>query len=57
MENIKIEICEICQKGNEDLYECEKCSQIICSNCQDEYNQFTQIDYNCCKPCAKYSGE
>lgn len=45
-------VCERCEKEATEVYECERCEQMICDNCQAEYNAFTQIDYNCCKSCA-----
>lgn len=45
-------ICEICEKESDDLFACERCDQMICDKCQAVYNQFTQIDFNCCKSCA-----
>ncbi len=45
--------CERCEKDCHEVFECEICSQMICDDCQATYNQFTQIDYNCCKTCAK----
>lgn len=45
-------ICESCFKPVDDLRECERCETMIGDCCQAEYNQFTQIDYNCCKSCG-----
>lgn len=47
------QICERCEKDVDEVFACEHCDQMICENCQADYNQFTQIDYNCCKTCAK----
>lgn len=49
--------CEVCGKESDDLYECEKCLKMICHDCQAAYNQFTQIDFNCCKLCAETNPE
>jgi len=46
-------ICELCEKDVRETYMCEKCERMYCDNCASVYNQFTQIDYNCCKSCAK----
>lgn len=45
-------ICEKCEKDVVEVYECERCNEMFCDTCSAEYNQFTQIDYNCCKSCA-----
>lgn len=47
-------ICEKCEKEVRDVYECERCGSMFCDNCGAVYDQFTQIDFNCCKSCAKY---
>lgn len=43
------ELCHCCGKDSE--YECERCNEPMCSNCHAPYNQFSQIDYNCCVDC------
>lgn len=45
-------ICSVCGGENLELVQCERCHNSHCDNCQAVYNQHTQIDYNCCKPCA-----
>lgn len=45
--------CNVCGKEDEELFECERCNELYCDSCQASYNQFTQIDYNCCKPCSE----
>lgn len=45
--------CKVCKEHSTELYTCERCDELFCSNCQTEYNQFSQIDYNCCKTCAE----
>lgn len=47
--------CESCDKeiSIEEAYPCEKCEKIISHCCQAGYNQFSQIDYNCCQDCAE----
>lgn len=45
-------ICERCEKTVSEVYECEICNMMICDSCTATYNQFTQIDFNCCKSCA-----
>lgn len=49
----KIEHCHICEKSQSDI-RCEHCDQVFCDNCSAGFNQFSSIDYNCCKVCAKY---
>lgn len=43
-------ICELCET-EEGIAECINCEKWYCDNCSAEYNQFSQIDYNCCKEC------
>jgi SAM-dependent methyltransferase len=50
-------LCEQCQKKVTEVYECEKCKEMYCDKCAAEYNQFTQIDYNCCKTCGQRNEE
>lgn len=45
-------ICERCENTVKEVFMCERCESLICDNCAAVYNQFTQIDYNCCKTCA-----
>lgn len=47
--------CEQCEKPSDDLRICEKCEIEFCGDCQAVYNQFSQIDYDCCKDCAENS--
>ncbi len=48
------EKCYLCgNQSDYELYPCERCDEMFCSSCQAEYNQFSQIDYNCCKKCAE----
>jgi protein-arginine kinase activator protein McsA len=56
-EQIKPETCEVCGGKDDYLYECDRCERVMCHDCQTPYNQFTQIDYNCCNDCAKYGHE
>ncbi|EJL66291.1 ASCH domain-containing protein [Flavobacterium sp. CF136] len=46
--------CRCCtnNEADEELHVCERCEQEFCSYCQAPYNQFSQIDYNCCNYCA-----
>ncbi len=46
-------ICEVCEKESKELYQCERCGQMYCDNCGANFDQFSQIDYNCCKKCAE----
>ncbi len=52
-EEIKKPICERCEKLVDEIFPCERCGLRICEKCQATYNQFTQIDYTCCKSCAE----
>jgi len=45
-------VCERCEKSVSELYMCEKCELNICDDCFASYNQFTQIDFDCCRRCA-----
>lgn len=45
-------MCEQCLKITDEINSCERCEIEICHNCQASYNQFTQIDYTCCKSCS-----
>ena len=44
--------CSVCGKKYDDLYSCSRCDELYCDNCHTLYNQFTQIDYNCCRTCG-----
>lgn len=44
--------CERCEKDSDEISMCEKCEMMICRECSATYNQFTQIDYTCCKQCV-----
>lgn len=44
-------------KGTEETFSCEKCGSLMTSDDQADYNQFTQIDFNCCKSCADSGGD
>lgn len=52
-----IKDCERCQKECDEVFECEICETMICADCQAVYNQFSQIDFNCCKSCEEYNSE
>lgn len=45
-------VCEKCGKDVDEVFMCERCEMMICDKCSATYNQFTQIDYNCCKECG-----
>lgn len=49
---VKKPICERCEKDVDEVFMCELCETMICDKCSSTYNQFTQIDFNCCKSCA-----
>jgi hypothetical protein len=44
--------CHIC--GRETDLICEKCDRPYCEDCGAKYDQFTQIDYDCCFMCVNY---
>lgn len=48
-----IEKCHCCNKtsAQEEIFKCERCEHDMCSDCQSPYNQFSQIDFNCCIDC------
>lgn len=50
---VKVTQCEVCEKDVKETYRCERCDRMYCDNCGATYDQFTQIDYNCCKSCAE----
>jgi hypothetical protein len=43
------EVCHICGQPADLI--CAICGEYFCPNCSSHYNQFTQIDYDCCKRC------
>ena len=46
-----LEECHICGKIT-NCNICQICDNYYCDDCASKYNQFTQIDYNCCERCA-----
>jgi hypothetical protein len=44
--------CSVCGKTTNELFPCSICEELYCDNCHAIYNQFTQIDYNCCRTCG-----
>lgn len=46
-------ICKVCKIESEDLLVCRQCEGDFCDDCGAEYNQFTQVDYDCCKECVE----
>lgn len=46
------QVCYIC--GGAADRTCDKCDEYICDDCQAKYNQFTQIDYDCCIKCGDF---
>lgn len=50
-------VCERCEKTVSEVWPCEKCEMMICDKCTASFNQFTQIDYTCCKNCASREEE
>lgn len=46
------EKCHVCGGNDSDLHECERCNELYCESCSSTYDQFSQIDYNCCESCA-----
>ena len=45
--------CHICKSNTSEEYVCEICDEYYCEGCSSTYNQFSQIDYNCCKECQE----
>lgn len=45
-----LDVCHICGQPTEFI--CKVCERPYCENHQANFNQFTQIDYNCCSDCA-----
>lgn len=45
------EVCHIC--GQPASAECEGCGEPYCNDCSSVYDQFSQIDYNCCSKCQQ----
>ncbi len=45
--------CIVCGIEGVELYTCQICEHEYCDKCGAEYNQFTQIDFDCCKPCSE----
>ena len=43
--------CCVCGKDVSGELECKLCEEPYCEDCGATYNQFTQIDFNCCKTC------
>lgn len=44
--------CHICNDIVDEDFVCGICEEYYCEKHSAVYNQFTQIDYNCCKECA-----
>ena len=47
-----IELCHICGRPTSIDFLCELCGDYYCEKCGAKYNQFTQIDFNCCVDCS-----
>lgn len=47
-------VCDRCEKDADEVHACERCDRLICEECQAPYNQFTQIDFTCCKGCGDF---
>ena len=45
--------CHICSGKTDEEWVCEICDEYYCENCSSTYNQFSQIDYNCCRNCQE----
>ena len=45
--------CHICKSNTSEEYVCEICDEYYCEECSSTYNQFSQIDYNCCEYCQE----
>ena len=48
--------CHICKSNTSEEYVCEICDEYYYEECSSTYNQFSQIDYNCCKECQENRG-
>jgi len=46
-----IELCHVCRQPTDLI--CEKCDEPYCENHKAVYDQFNQIDYDCCSECAE----
>jgi hypothetical protein len=46
-------VCERCEKDVQEVFPCERCETMICDSCSATYNQFSQIDFTCCKTCQE----
>lgn len=54
--NPRFECCvcgKTCDVNEGEPLTCTKCGEYYCDACGAEYNQFTQIDYDCCKNCSE----
>jgi hypothetical protein len=51
MEKSENLVCSRCNCDTNELFMCEMCQESVCDKCLASYNQFTQIDFNCCKSC------
>jgi len=46
-----VELCHVCGQPTDLI--CEKCDEPYCEKHKVVYDQFNQIDYDCCSECAK----
>ena len=55
LKQIELKECNTCTNNEKDseLNICERCENLYCEDCSSTYNQFSQIDYNCCSACAE----
>lgn len=53
----ELDKCHLCNSSEGEILICERCDSPYCDDCSSVYNQFTQIDYNCCKKCAERKEE
>ena len=44
---------KVCKSNTSEEYVCEICDEYYCEECSSTYNQFSQIDYNCCEYCQE----
>lgn len=49
--------CYDCATTKGELSECERCGAVFCEKHSSVYNQFSQIDYNCCLSCSETRDE
>lgn len=46
-----------CEEETEEDFICELCERHYCESHSAVYDQFTQLDFNCCSECAELRRE